>query len=285
MTPPVVWMLLGEDLRRLRVGRGLTQVQAALHLGCHLSKISRIEQGQHRVTQRDVEVLLDHYRASPRDRAEADILLTAPDLEDGHYWDGSPLAGLRMAALTADATTVQAWNACYFPGPLQTPAYARALLDAGPLDLDPDQADQVADTRRSKRHPGQRLTVYLAESVLHRPWGGHRVMAEQLEHLRATGRSRRVTVRVIPASRAFVASDLTVLTMPASRPDLMCQDQMSHAGYYTAPQQLHRAQLVMAGASDAALDESTSARLIRDACARYGDFPRPRSTSGRRNFS
>ncbi|MEC3997435.1 DUF5753 domain-containing protein [Actinacidiphila sp. DG2A-62] len=71
---------------------------------------------------------------------------------------------------------------------------------------------------------GPRYTAVLGEAALHRPLGGPAVMAEQLQHLAALVRRRRITLHVLPltATPHPAATDgaLRVMTYDGENPIL-----------------------------------------------------------------
>src|ERR1700753_3092528 len=72
-SPPVVRMLLGARLRRLRQAAGITRDSAGDAIRSSGSKISRLELGRTGFKQRDVSDLLTLYGVG--DDAERDVLL------------------------------------------------------------------------------------------------------------------------------------------------------------------------------------------------------------------
>ncbi|MGH3707160.1 MAG: helix-turn-helix domain-containing protein, partial [Pseudonocardiaceae bacterium] len=68
-TPEVAWdgnhsarrLVLSNELKRMRIESGMTPVQAATHLGCRVSKISRIELAQSDIAAGDAKMLAEFY--------------------------------------------------------------------------------------------------------------------------------------------------------------------------------------------------------------------------------
>lgn len=79
--PAVRRRRLGAELRALRARAGLTSGQAAVLVGWHQSKVSRIETGASGVKPADVGLLLDAYEV--QDSELRDLLLVLAGSEDG----------------------------------------------------------------------------------------------------------------------------------------------------------------------------------------------------------
>ncbi|GAB3169857.1 DUF5753 domain-containing protein [Streptomyces incanus] len=110
----------------------------------------------------------------------------------------------RLAAIEADADSVQIWQPMVVPGLLQSFAYAAAAIRAAAPALPLEVVDERADARRKRidelGRPGARsISVVIDESALHRPVGGRQALADQLEHLLTLEALQpSLTVRVLP---------------------------------------------------------------------------------------
>lgn len=85
--PAVRRRKLGAELRVLRTRSALTSIEAALRVGWHQSKVSRIETGASGVRPADVRKLLDAYGVDDTELRE--LLLALAGSEDGggrHNW-------------------------------------------------------------------------------------------------------------------------------------------------------------------------------------------------------
>ncbi|MFJ9816746.1 helix-turn-helix domain-containing protein [Streptomyces sp. NPDC101151] len=179
----------GYELRRAREAAGLTLAQLGSAVFCTGSLIGQIETAA-RVPQRDFSERLDAALGT-----------------DGLF---SRLVGLVLrnqlpswfqpfAELEAKATSISTYQAQVVYGLLQTPRYARAVLDAGLTErLDEQVAARLERQRILTREQPPLVWVVLDEVVLHRPFGGREVMREQLMHLLSFQGSREVRVQVLP---------------------------------------------------------------------------------------
>ncbi|MDI3418294.1 helix-turn-helix domain-containing protein [Streptomyces luteolus] len=210
--PAVRRRKLGSELRALRDRAGLTSGQAALRVGWHQSKVSRIETGRSSAKAADVRLLLDAYEVGDAQlRALLEALAGAADGDRGarqqwwHAYKGLlPPAYRDFISLEAQACRLRTLETSVVPGLLQTPDYARAVTRASLDGLPEDQVDTLVEIRLARQDvlrgdPPLELSAVLDEAVLRRPIGGYGVMARQLRHLVEVGRELpHVRLQVLP---------------------------------------------------------------------------------------
>ncbi|MFM9371066.1 helix-turn-helix domain-containing protein [Streptomyces sp. Da 82-17] len=210
--PAVRRRKLGSELRALRDRAGLTSGQAALRVGWHQSKVSRIETGRSAAKPADVRLLLDAYEvADAQLRALLEALAGGAEGERGarqqwwHAYKGLlPPAYRDFISLEAQACRLRTLETSVVPGLLQTPEYARAVTRASLDGLPDDQVDTLVEIRLARQEvlrgdPPLQLSAVLDEAVLRRPVGGYGVMARQLRHLVETARRLpHVRLQVLP---------------------------------------------------------------------------------------
>ncbi|MET9861975.1 helix-turn-helix transcriptional regulator [Streptomyces smyrnaeus] len=183
----------GEDVRRVRQARGLTQKQLGNASGYSEGYVSKVEGGT--VTP------------SESFAAGCDVAFGTGDLfveslrrllnVDHPDWFAPFVELEKQASEICDYST----NLVF--GGAQTREYARALLRSGqPLDT-PEQTTAKAELRmeRGKLHEGPTpplLWLVLDEACLRRKVGGKAVMHDQLRHLAAMAEYPAVTVQVLP---------------------------------------------------------------------------------------
>ncbi|WLQ34359.1 helix-turn-helix transcriptional regulator [Streptomyces castrisilvae] len=124
-----------------------------------------------------------------------------------------------VAEVEVRARTIYEWSGTLVPGLLQTPAYARAVIQAThPLDT-PEEVQAKIDVRqeRAKLFDNPKKPEYwvvLHESLIRHPLLEPAEMAEQLDHIAAFVRSRRVVVQILPWNAATrPISELPLLLM------------------------------------------------------------------------
>jgi transcriptional regulator with XRE-family HTH domain len=177
-SPTVRRRRLGAELRRLREEAGLTIERVAATLECSESKVSRIETGQVGAMPRDVRDMLDLYKVGPEQR-EA-LIQIARDARQKGWWhaytDVPVVPG--YVGLEVSAAAIDTFGALLVPGLLQTPEYARTVLEALLPDLSAEQIRRRVELRMARQsilngeHPPT-LRAILDEALLRRPVGGH----------------------------------------------------------------------------------------------------------------
>ncbi|AJE39541.1 helix-turn-helix domain-containing protein [Streptomyces nodosus] len=209
--PAVRRRRLGAELRALRARAGLTSGQAAVLVGWHQSKVSRIETGASGVKPADVGLLLDAYEV--QDSELRDLLLVLAGSEDGggrqNWWHAYrgvlPPAYRDFISLESQASGIRTVETSVVPGLLQTPAYARAVTRAAVGTLEDAALDTLVEVRLARQDvlradPPLRLNAVLDEAVLRREVGGPEVMAHQLRRILEAARLPQVRLQVLPFS-------------------------------------------------------------------------------------
>lgn len=206
--PAVRRRKLGEELRKLRDGSGLTSGEAASRVGWHQSKVSRIETGRSGVRPADVARLLDAYEVhDPQLRA---LLQALADSAGGGGVDWAdayrgllPPQYRDFISLESQACSARTLEISVVPGLLQTPDYARAVTRAALGELPPDTVDSLVEVRIARQEvlrgdPPLVLNAVLDEAVVRRWVGGRAAMREQLRHLLEVAALPHVRLQVIP---------------------------------------------------------------------------------------
>lgn len=204
--PTVRRKQLGSLLRRLREQAGVSIDEAAEHLMCSSSKISRLETGHRGISPRDVRDLLDRYGITDPEQRQALMDIGRESKRRG-WWraysdvisdEYSVLIGLETAA-----KSVYSYEASIVPGLFQTAEYAHAVtrsLNPGISDEEVERRVGVRATRQSvlERDDPLHMWVVLDEAVLRRPLGGEEAMRVQLRHLIQVAKPPHVTLQVMP---------------------------------------------------------------------------------------
>ncbi|MBC9726832.1 helix-turn-helix transcriptional regulator [Streptomyces sp. TRM68367] len=188
------WEFFGMELKRRREDTGLTQVELGARVFVSGGYIGQFEQAirkpQLDVAKRiDVELQSDGFfermwRKLIKEQRYADYFEHAAELE-------------RLA------TKICEWAPAVVPGLLQTPEYARAIyLASNPLATD-EYFDEMVGLRLERAQILKGATrpvhwVLLHETVLRVPVGSPAVMAQQLDHIVAMTRTRKVLLQVLP---------------------------------------------------------------------------------------
>jgi transcriptional regulator with XRE-family HTH domain len=244
--PSVQRLVLGGHLRRLREKARLTTEQAADAIRASHSKISRIEHGRVSFKERDITDLLTLYGVhSPAERLA--VLTLAKEANMPGWWAGysdilphwlEPYFGLEAAA-----TFIRAYELQFVPGLLQTPDYARSVIQLGNAVSE----DEIA--RRTEARIGRRTVLdrpdpprkwaVVDEAALRRPIGGRAVMRGQLRHLIEMADHPAVTLQVLPfgaGGHRALGGPFTILRF--AEPDLrdvVYIEQLTSALYLDKP--------------------------------------------------
>ncbi|MEO3977971.1 helix-turn-helix transcriptional regulator [Streptomyces sp. CAU 1734] len=204
--PTALKLILGGKLRELRVAAGLDPAHVDGRLGFSRSKTSRIELGRHGCKRDDALALLALYGVGSEERVEEFLRLVDQSRRSDWWRSFSDVLSdffTPLVALESAAERIRTYEPFYVPGLLQTPAYTRAVIKAGPGQLlQHDVMRRVELRQERQRHldePGApHLWAMIDESVLLRTVGGRDVMRAQLEHLIAMMERPRVTLQIAP---------------------------------------------------------------------------------------
>jgi transcriptional regulator with XRE-family HTH domain len=248
---------LGRYLRDAR-GRARMSVRAAAEaLEWSETKIWRIETGQTAMRSLDVEAMCRVY-ATPAPLTEALVGLAKQAKERG-WWHAygdvipawfDPYIGVQEAA--AD---LRQYQSELVPGLLQTREYAQAVI-AADADIDPAEVDRRVDLRMQRQalltRPFQPpdFTLVLNESVIQRPIGGARVMADQCRRLADMTDLPNFSLYIVPFSvglhHGVISGPFTMLRFPRTadgretEPPIVYVESFTGALYLEKPTEVER---------------------------------------------
>lgn len=207
----------GLQLRGARERAGLTGQDLAVRAGWAHSKVSKLERGQQTPTAADVQAWTAATDADPRTVLELHEGLDLARL-DYARWRQRLASGTRarqQARLDAEAgtTLLRAFEPATVPGLLQTPDYARAVLDGiveqyGVVD-DVDEAVRTRMRRQEALYrPGRRHRFMLTESALRTRRAAPGVMRAQLDRLLVAARLDTVELAIVPFAAVWPVGPL-----------------------------------------------------------------------------
>ena len=194
--PTVRSRRLGAALKRYRQAAKLDQPQAADVLGVIQTRVSRIESGH--VTARVIEIRLLLTAYGVEDPEVRNRLEDLAKRSKHRGWWLEHAAHLRAEyldhiALEDDATYIREWGPALIPGLLQTPAYAEAIITAGPNYVAPDRVPQLVKVRMARQakieEGGATYTAIIWEAVI-LTVGEHEIHREQLSAILEVGKGR-----------------------------------------------------------------------------------------------
>ncbi|UUU37708.1 helix-turn-helix domain-containing protein [Streptomyces sp. NBC_00162] len=204
--PTVRRRRLGAELRRLRLARGLTSTQVAERLLISQPKISHLENGRRAIKPRDVRDLCALYGVTDPQVVDALMRMATESERQGWWVACGEIPYAVYIGLETAAASVRSYEPLVIPGLLQTPAYARAVIEETIPLATPEQiaVRREVRLRRQSRahHPARRLRLWvvLDESALRRVVGSPQIMREQLAYLNRLGAQPHITVQVLPHS-------------------------------------------------------------------------------------
>ncbi|MFL6297786.1 MAG: helix-turn-helix domain-containing protein [Actinomycetes bacterium] len=248
--PTVQRMLVGTQLRRLRIDAGLSREQAGEAIRASEWKIHRLENGQVGFKDRDIIDLLRLYGvADPTEVAEF-VALAREANSPGwwqHYGDVLPPWFRTYVDLESVATLIRTYEGQFIPGLLQTDAYMRAVVQGAHLDESAEEAGRRVRLRMARqtlltREQPPRLWAVVDEAAMRRPVGGREVMRGQLERLIEAAKLPNVTLQVLAfdagAHPAMVGS-FSVLRFPEEElPDVVYLEHLTSALYLNTPEEV-----------------------------------------------
>jgi transcriptional regulator with XRE-family HTH domain len=264
---------LGMALRHWRRERSLDREAVAEVLECSASKITKIENGDVSVRPDDLHRLLELYRITGSERADAEELAAqSRGRRPRTSWGPAVPDWFRRYAHLEDGAIRIRDIGYVVTGLLQTEDTVRALISASPLPHPADVENLVqARLARQRRVLGENKThvhSIMRECVLAPVIGGHDVHRAQLRHLRELADQDEITIQIIPNSvGADPAAGLsfTLLELPnvADGLDVVYLEDPTSARYVDRDlREQQRYGLIWSAAERAALSPAASVELL-----------------------
>lgn len=237
---------LGERLRKARLQAGYTLEDAGEYLQIRHVTLSRFENGIYRPKPSYVRDLIDFYGIS--DELERTALLQLnkdawrKDWRDGES-QGFSMPFIDYTWLESRAAHIKAYEPLLVHGLLQTPGYARALIEAGQGETAPSET--IAFTLQSRMDRQRKLVdaesptlqVILEEGALRRRIGSSAVHAEQLRRLIEVNETDYIDVRVLPGESGWhpgLDGPFTLIDMPDPYPDVVYLENLTDSIFLEA---------------------------------------------------
>lgn len=192
---------LARELTRLRDQAGITREQVCDALGISSPTLSRIENAGTAISPDTVAALVELYGRPDRKAALVEL---ARDTQKRGWWqafrDVFPTA---YVGLENDASAIWTFEPLVVPGLLQTPGYARAIIESSPSPIPEETEERRVQARIARqalltRGNPPELHAILGEAVLHQVVGGSGIMRLQVLHLWEMAQRKQVTVQIVP---------------------------------------------------------------------------------------
>ncbi|MFI1829640.1 helix-turn-helix domain-containing protein [Streptomyces sp. NPDC020412] len=260
----------GKELRRRRIKAGLTQQALADRAIMTRTHITHIEAGRRKPCIQDA-------------RSLDQVLDTG-----GVFVNFLPTLNLRKVAIHFEAARhfeqmanmIREYGGLLIPGLLQTEGYMRALFQRY---FPPKSAEEYETSVTARLDRSRILTnpvdpvfmVLLDEAALRRMVGGPDVMAEQLRHIHALGKSDRIRVHVIPfevGSHAVLHSNMTLMWFE-DMPPVAYAEAFETGNVIDEPAVVLQCQTAYDLALGDALSHEQSLALIKAIAEDYEDEP------------
>jgi hypothetical protein len=274
--PVALRIMLGSQLRKLRDTAGVSRGQAGYEIRSSESKISRMELGKVGFKERDVADLLTLYGMTEGEERER-LLALARDANNPGWWnaygDVLPNWFQNYLGLEPVAEIIRTYQIQFVPGLLQTPDYARAIVQLGRGIMPADEIERRVRVRTSRqdiltRSDPVRLWAVIDEAALRRPIGGREVMRVQLEHLIEVSKLKNVTLQVMPfdsVGHVASAGAFSLLRFADQElPNVVYIEHLSNALYLDRPDEVDLYSATMDALSVAAPEpRRTHDQLVR----------------------
>jgi transcriptional regulator with XRE-family HTH domain len=241
--PTVRRMLIGAQLRRLRMEQGISREEAGEAIRASAWKIHRLENGQVSFKERDVVDLLRLYAVADPGEVAAFVILAREANQPGwwhHYGDVLPQWFRAYVDLESAAVLIRSYEAQFVPGLLQTEEYMRAVIRGAHLDESSEEVERRIALRMARQvlltqEHAPRLWAVVDEGALRRPVGGPDVLRVQLERLIEAAELPNVRLQVLPfaagAHPAMVGA-FSILRFPEPElPDVVYLEHLTNAIY------------------------------------------------------
>lgn len=204
----------GKRLAETRARKGMSGRQLAPFVGVQQSAVSKIERGRLIPSREYLEKFARALKLSAQERGEiftlADSLLQRTHRvqlgREGEF------TRIQRLVSSLDYAELRMLQVSVVPGPLQTPAYARAIFFGAPPsrrehpDLDRDLDAALAERRKQSTRlddPRRRLSFLIHESALRTRTCAPRAMAAQLRHLGDLSQDGKADLGLIPSSLEY----------------------------------------------------------------------------------
>ena len=266
-------MLVGAHLRRLREEKGISRADAGFTIRASESKMSRLELGRVAFKERDISDLLMLYGVTDPEQRDAVIALVREANRAGwwrEYDDVMPGYFQNYVGLEEAATQLRTYETHFVPGLLQTPDYARAVIEAATLPLSPRDLDRAVNLRIKRqdvlRRPDPlRVWAVIDEGALRRQVGDPQIHRAQLEHLLELAELSNVALQVLPLRTGLHAGGgaFSILRFSdADLPDVVYVEHLVSALYIEKIEHVERYTEVMDRLSVQSLTPEASTDLI-----------------------
>lgn len=272
--PTVRRRRLASLLVELREGAGKSMDEAAERIGCHKTKISRIENARLGISLGELRDLLTFYGIDDAAYVEELVGLARRGGERG--WSRNLGATLPSYADHIDyeqaADHIRSFQPLLVAGLLQTPDYTRALYRANPENFSAEQLDCYVDTRMQRQEilekdDAPRLAIIEGEAALRNEVGGTKVLRPQLDHLLEATDHPNIEIQVLPfnsGAHVGLTGSFVMFGFPTTAfSDVVCVEHITGTFHMESADEIRSYTLAFDSLRSLALSPTASRDLIR----------------------
>ncbi len=263
---------VGEEIRRLRLQRELTQIQLGANVGSSGARISRLETGDAAPDLALVMNVLDYFELAEEEQKR--LITLARQANEQTWWkiSGMQTRQAAFAELESTATVIREYSMVFVPGLLQTPEYAQVRYSDTEAQI-PFDADAAVIGRQERqkilsrpKKPVQ-YEVILDELMLRRRTAPAEVMTVQRHRLAEAAKLSNVNIRVLAldASLPYDTPSLNSFAVYsfANAPDIGVVETETTEAQSSDEDQLDRYRHLFKRLWSAALSPDESLKLIQ----------------------
>ncbi|MCX4745762.1 helix-turn-helix transcriptional regulator [Kitasatospora sp. NBC_01287] len=260
-------------LVKFREEAGKSEAEAAERIGCHRTKINRIENARLGISLGELRDLLTFYGQEDPAQVDEMVSLARRGREPGWVRRASIARPSYADFIDYEETAnyIRSYETSLVAGLLQTPDYAREVIQAAPSTLGPDAVEAMVTARMErqevlKRADPPRLCVIEGEAALRLQVGGPSVMRRQLDHLEMMAHHPSVELQVVPdraGAHAGLFGAFVMFAFPnPAFSDVVCVEHRTGTLYMETPEETAEYTLIFDSLRTIALSPADSLDLI-----------------------
>ncbi|MFE0024816.1 DUF5753 domain-containing protein [Amycolatopsis sp. NPDC059021] len=272
LTPAALALALG--LRAARQERRVGLREMAGQLGLDPASVCTMELGTRNARIENVMRILGFLRVNGEEYRR--MVAIARVAAEPNWLEVGPVEyPALLMEYERTASGIVTWAPSVFPDLVQTPEYARAVLDTGMLTGDEIEQGVMIRLVRPDVLCGEKptaCTVLLGDAVLRNRFGGSVVMREQVRRVLDMVEANQVSVRIVPAAddgQASVPDPFAVYEF-VDRAPIVGVGQDCLRAYLTEESQVDRYRAAQDRLSARVLGEEDSRALLTDVLTRLG---------------
>lgn len=211
MTDPTRLLAFADRLRQLRKTAGLNGRDLAARTSWTASKVSRLETGQQKISEADLQAFADALGLQPKVSDELFAEMRAIRLDDARWKARLRAAGHEGAQMSHgeaehNATTIVNFESALVPGLVQTPGYARMVFASmAALKGEGDDLDAAVAARLKRQailyDETKTIELLVYEAALRPSVAPPDTMAAQLDRLVAVSALPNVRFGIVPLDK------------------------------------------------------------------------------------